>query len=199
MSKKKWFLIVLVATLATATFLYYFNIVPQFTSLVDYGIAQLQDGFNANPLGIVSATGAAITTVATGAKLLWNRTRTSLEGTYNLAVAERDRQITSISDAYNSLLSEKTALETQVTTLQTRYEATSATLTQTQKQLADATTQIQRKQDEYNAITNVKAAELRMEKTEVAVQDIIKAGSAQAPAQIKQAIESKPFLKATVQ
>lgn len=151
-------------------YVYHHNIIPQFTSLINLGFGYLQGGFNANPFGIVAAAGGAITGVTTAAKLMWDRTKSGL----NSVINEKDGQLISMSDEYATIKTEVATVRGQLTTAQTELQATKTTLTTTQTELTNALTQIQQKQNEINAVTNVKAAELKMANSVVTIDSVLK-------------------------
>jgi len=195
MSKKKWLALIIFLAISLGYILYHFNVIPQFTGLVNYVLAYLQAGFQVNPLGIITAVGGAITGVTTGAKLLWDRTKSGLEGSYNFVMGQKDEQLENISSAYNTIKTKADTLQGQFTAVQSELQATKETLTTTQIDLANALSQLQRKQDEINAVTTIKAAELKMANTTVTVDSIIdELNQNMDPATIKNLLTSKGII-----
>lgn len=175
MNKKKWLLIMLIgASIGYLVFhVYHYNLIPQFTGLINIGLAYLQGGFNANPLGILAVAGSAITGLTTAAKLMWDRAKSGLESSLGSVIGDKDRQLTTLSNQYNTIKTEAATLQGQLTAVQSELQTVKTTLATTQTNLADAISQLQRKQDEITAITNIKAAELKTANSIVTIDSVL--------------------------
>ena len=187
MSKKK-VLGILILLGVVAWVVYDLNLVPQYTGLVNYGLSFLLGGFNANPTGIIAMAIGTASTVGSLAKLAWDRTKTNMEGVYGTIMGDKDKQLESLSNSYQTMDIHVKELEGQVSSYKSNLETTQHMLAETQVKLNDATAQIERKNIENNMLTRIEAEKAKLKETNVSVQKIMEASGATAQ-QAKQAIE----------
>lgn len=193
MSKKKWLLAITIIIVAAWT-IYTLNLIPQWTYIVNLGIGFLLGTYTTSPGILFSGIGATVTAVSAAAKLLYDRGKSGLTGTYNLLVGEKDRQLNSLSDAFGTVKTNYESLEGQFNTLKTELQSTKTVLADTQQKLADATAQIQRKQDQINAVTAVKATALSQTQASIRLQDVMRQlDQSVSPTAIKSALEAAGF------
>ena len=169
MSKKKWLLLFFAVAFLAYT-LYNYKRLPE---TVTQAITYLQTGFNANPLGIVTAVVGSVSAVIGVARLAWTKAKSGYDATVSLLVEGKDRDINSLSDLYTETKTELTSMTGQFNAMKTELDTTRTMLADTQQKLADANAQIQKGITEKNAIAEVKAAETRMAETHIKINPIL--------------------------
>jgi predicted RNase H-like nuclease (RuvC/YqgF family) len=141
--------------------LYFSGLLSPFVPYVTGGISIVSQAITTNPVttAVVTAVGSAVTGLAmrSGAskaqeqlKASASEERTSIISQAQNALTEQNTQITSLQTQVDSLttkVQETAQLKTQVTTLKASLSA--------------AEQQVQRAQDNYNAIANIKAQALK--------------------------------------
>lgn len=156
MSKKKWLLAIIIA-FTIAYLVYRANYIPQYTDLINCVVYGLTGTYNTSPLTIVGLVGGTVTTLTTGAKLLYDRGKSGVVGTYDVVVGQKDRQLEALNNGYSTLNTQYNELEGRFNTSQTELETLKTAYKKQGQQLADATTQLQRRQDEYNMLMRIEA------------------------------------------
>lgn len=161
MSKKKWLLIIIISALVGYALITY-NVIPAFTDAVKTANTTVLGWFGTNPYAVAGAGASIVGAIFTTYKVVHDRAANAISSIQESAGSlnsQLNNANVGLQTRYSELDLQYQMVTGKLTATQSELETVKTTLSDAQQKLAAATTELQRKQDQINAVATIKAIE----------------------------------------